>query len=185
MNPIRTALSLGALALAAACSPLGLVDMARLDPLNTPPAALGLALGVPNAVALRDGDAVLRLAFARDGEMLVDTRVPLSVRRGLPDAQVPSLPGEVLYAVTLAPAEAATVAAAQAEIRALRAAGTEGEGTLSITVVGGCRTGAALDALPVTTWLRTDPSVPYAPLTRRADALDAMRAAGVDVPPCG
>ena len=185
MNPVRTIASLGALALAAACSPLGLADAARLDPLNTPPSSLGLAVGVPDRVELRDGDAVLRIAYAAGGETLVDASVPLSVRKGLPGARVPALPGEVIYAVSLAPAEAARVAAAQAEIRALRAAGTEGEGTFSIAVAGGCRTTNALDALPVTTWLRTDPSVPYAPLTRRADALGALRAAGVTVPPCG
>ena len=88
MNPVRTIASLKALALAAACSPLGLSDAARLDPLNTPPSALGLAVGVPDAIMLRDGDAVLRIAYAAGGETLVDASVPLSVRRGLAGARV-------------------------------------------------------------------------------------------------
>lgn len=185
MNPIRTSLVASTLAFVAACSPSGLMDTARLDPLNTPPSALGLAVGVPNAIELRDRDAVLRIAFAAGGQTLVDTAVPLSVRPGVADTRVPFLPGETVYAVSLAPAEAATIAAAQAEIRALRADGVEGEGTFSIAIVGGCRTGATLDALPVTTWLRTDPSIPYAPLTPRTDVLDQLRVAGVTVPPCG
>jgi hypothetical protein len=200
VNPIRPARSLGipaipalvlalapVLALVGACGailPPGLMAASRLDPLTTPPAAIGLAVGVPDTVVLADGDATLRIALAADGEMLVDTIVPLAIRRDAAGMPTPALPGEIVYAASLAPAEAATFAAAQAEIRRLRAGGTEGEGSFSITVVGGCRTGAPLDALPVTTWLRTDPTVPFTPLTRKTDVLAKLRQTGATLPRC-
>lgn len=184
---VRTAISMCILVCVVACgtlAPQGVVNAARLDPLNTPPEDLGLAVGVPDAIVLKDGDAMIRLAFSAGGAPLVDTRVPLSVAPAPAELQNRAAAGEQIYAASLAPQNATALAAAQADIRTFRSSGTEGEGTLSIAVVGGCRRGPPLEALPVTTWLRTDPSAPFVPLTRRMDVLDELRAAGATLRPC-
>ncbi|ABG32002.1 hypothetical protein CEP88_02120 [Roseobacter denitrificans] len=183
----RSIAALFILAITSACAavtPRGVMEAARLDPLNTPPQELGLALSVPDTIVLKDGDAMVRLALSVAGEALVDARVPLSVQRAPEAILVSASQGEVIYAASLTPQNAAILAAAQAETRALRAAGTQGEGIFSIAVVGGCRTGDPLEALPVSTWLRTNPSASFVPLTRRMDVLDGLEGGGVMVPPC-
>ena len=57
-------------------SPGGMIAASRLDPVNTPPGDVALAIGVPDTVQLLDGDAVLRITFAEDGHQLVHTEVP-------------------------------------------------------------------------------------------------------------
>lgn len=178
---MKTLRTLPLVLMAAACA--SMAD--RLDPLNTLPADIALAVAVPGAVVLGDGDAELRIAFASGGELLEDTRLPLQVRAGLSDAQTPAIPGEQVYEAALSLEDAEALARAQTRIAALRAGGVDGDGTFAITVTGGCRTGAPLDALHVTTWLRTDPNVPYAPLTPRTDVLGMLHDAGRDLPPCG
>jgi hypothetical protein len=145
---------------------------------------LELAVSVPDKVVLNDGDAIIRLAFATDGKALVDARVPLSVEQAPAALQGEAVLGETVYAAFLSPENAETFAAAQAEIRALRAAGTMGEGLFSITVVGGCRRGLPLETLYVSTWLRPTPSAPFVPLTRRVDVLDDLHAVGISLRSC-
>ncbi|PWJ19075.1 hypothetical protein [Jannaschia seohaensis] len=64
-----------------AITPAGLVAASRLDPLGTPPADVALALAVPDALRLSNGDATLRPAFVveRASAPAVDVTVPLDV----------------------------------------------------------------------------------------------------------
>ncbi|GGK22967.1 hypothetical protein [Salinarimonas ramus] len=162
-------------ALLAACagiSPSGLVAAARLDPLNSDPGAITVGVGLPETIRLRDGDAILRIAFTREGadEAVVDEAVPLAVAEGASRADAPRAePGERIFLAGVAADDAARFRAAQARIRALRAQGVRGSGSLTVTVRAGCRTGEVPDTLPTRTFLRTSPDAGFATLTRSPD----------------
>ncbi|WMS45314.1 hypothetical protein RDV64_23555 (plasmid) [Acuticoccus sp. MNP-M23] len=166
---------LGILAMAACTSitPGGLVAASRLDPLNTPPGEIGVALSVPDAVRLTSADATLRIAFREDGAgstTLVEETVPLMLTRDDAGLVSGAQAGETVYIAGLSPDDADRFAQAQADIRDARARGIAGSGSLSVSITGGCFVGARPETLPTRSWLRTSPSGGFVPLTRRVDA---------------
>lgn len=157
-------------------SPGGLIAASRLDPLNTPPDRIAVAVGVPQAVRLSTGDAVLRIAFEGSGtasNMRVDEVVPLQFTEDVPGAPAASA-GETVFVARLATEDAARFAVAQKRILAMRSQGVRGSGSLSVAITGGCHTGAAPSVLPVSTWLMTDPADGFMQLTRKADMFREM-----------
>jgi hypothetical protein len=175
-----------------AVTPQGLLAAARLDPLGSDPAALTAALGVPATLRLADGDAELTFAFAADaaGGPAADgtfalVLAPATTDDGLPRPDA----GERLWTARLAPGDAARLRALQAEVRALRAAGVRGSGSLTVGLVGGCFEGARPDTLPVRTFLSTDPDGGFVALTRTTDLLaelptEARAALAAGIGPC-
>lgn len=153
-------------------TPAGLLTAARFDPLRTPPDRIVVALQVPMTVRLSDGDATIRIAFAEDDARLVDVAVPLSIRPGDGSAPSSDTTEETTYVARLEGPDAARFASAQRDILRYRALGSEGKGSLSVTVTGGCLDGPALEAFPVSTWLSPGPDAAFVRLTRRADAFD-------------
>ncbi|WP_299963838.1 hypothetical protein [uncultured Roseobacter sp.] len=173
-------------------TPASLIAARGLDPLNTPPDSIALAVAVPETVQLADGDAILRLALATEPEgdsFAVDETVPLRLSSSdddLPEAQT----GQTIYLARLGPEEAERIAEAQAQITALRAAGPTGQGSLTVAVTGGCLLGPVPASLPVSTWLQTDPGAGFVQLTRQRDmfrVLDPADAAALraGLLPCG
>ena len=161
----------------AGCSvvtPAGLSEAMRLDPLQTDPGDISVAVSVPDAVQLHDGDATLYLGFQPDDASLapLETTVPLGINRtgDLPRAP---LAGEGIYVFDIAPEDAETVSSIQKQIRDAKTAGTEGLGTLSVNVNGGCLTAEPDNGFFVSTWLRAAPSGEFVPLTRETDLLAA------------
>ena len=164
-----------------ACSsvtPRGLIAASRLDPLNSDAAKLAVAVGVPNTVRLVDGDAEFALSFVPEDTQYapVSETVSLQVRPSQDIVVEPNSTSETIYVAQFSPGDADRIAAAQARIKALKNNGIEGEGSLSIGVVGGCFTQETLTSLPVSTWLRTDPTASYVRLTRTQDMLAALPA---------
>ncbi|RVT82653.1 hypothetical protein DXV76_15545 [Rhodobacteraceae bacterium CCMM004] len=170
-----TGLLMGA-ALAAGCgavTPGGLAAVSRLDPLTVAPAGLAAAVAVPDRLRLTDGDAEMHMTVERgDGGVEVDERFDLRLSQ---PADAPAAgAGERVYVARLSPADAERFAVAQARVRALRAAGVQGSGQLSIGVTGGClERGGALTDLPVRTWL-SDGSGGFVALTGRRDLLEEL-----------
>ena len=161
----------------ASVSPAGLIAATRLDPLNTPPTEIAVAVGVPSTVRLADGDAELRMVFNGGNaasSFLIDETAPLQLRLITTGEPQPTSDGEVVYSARLAAEDARRIASAQASIRALRAQGVDGKGKLSITVAGGCLLAPTLRAMPVSTWLQTDPEDGFVRLTRRQDLFQAL-----------
>ncbi|MGP1253202.1 MAG: hypothetical protein ACTS10_02235 [Kiloniellales bacterium] len=161
-----------ALSACASVSPAGLIAASRLDPLNTPPSEIAVAIGVPGSLRLADGDAELRIAFtggSAASTVLIDETASLQLRLVSAGEPQPNSDEEVVYAAHLAAEDATRIAAAQAEIRALRARGIEGKGALGVTVVGGCLLESPLRVLPVSTWLQTDREDGFVSLTREQD----------------
>ncbi|WP_136443924.1 hypothetical protein [Pacificoceanicola onchidii] len=165
-------------------TPAGLIAVSALDPLNTPPGDVQLALSVPEAVRLAEDGATLRITFTEEDQVLIDTTAPLTITQGAPESETLRQPDETLYVGRIDTPEAEAFAAAQAEIRSLRASGSEGTGSLSISVTKGCRVGPPLQEMPVSTWIRTNPNAGFVPLTRQRDVLDELTEHGGPLPAC-
>lgn len=156
-------------------SPSGLIAAARLDPVETSPSDLSIAVSVPEVLRLHDGDASLYFGFAPDDANIagpVATTVPLSISNETgPRAPVA---GEAIYVFGFSASAAAQLSAVQDQIRSLQAKDIQGTGTLSVGIKGGCLTGALDGSLPTATWLRTSPAESFTALTRTTDILDAL-----------
>lgn len=179
MHHARFLCPIAALALTAcaAVNPAGLIAASRLDPLNTPPTDIAVAVGVPATVRLADGDVAFRMAFhaANDGSPIkLEEMVSLELSEDADGAPQPGSDGEIVYVARFAPEDAERVAALQAEIRSLKEIGVEGRGSISILVTGGCYTAKAADALFVSTWLRTGTDEEFVQLTRQTDAFEVL-----------
>lgn len=173
---IPMCLSAAMLAGCSSVSPAGLIAAARLDPLETSPGDIAVAVSVPEALQLRDGDAVLYLGFVPDDPAVaapVAATVPLSVSESMVGPRA-ALPGERVYVFGFTPATAAQLEDVQARIKTLKAEDVQGEGTLSIGVEGGCVVDDLGDALPVATWLRTGPEAKFVTLTNATNLFDLM-----------
>jgi hypothetical protein len=152
-----------------ALNPAGILAASRLDPLGTAPDRIALAIGLPQTVRLQTGDAVLRIAFTADdagASPMIEQSVPLQIRPADDTAPAPQASDQTVYLATVSRRDATRFAAAQAAIRNARARGVDGTGSLSVEVIGGCVTDPPLAALPVSTWIRTEPDAPFVALTR-------------------
>lgn len=162
----------------AACgqvSPAGLIQAARLDPLETPPSDIFVAVAVPQSIEIRSGDAALYLGFQPEQGARVDATVPLSRSETVIPPR-PARADQSVFVFGFAPDDAAVLAQTQAQIKTLKAAGVDGAGTLSILISGGCYTGALDDVLVASTWLKTSPDAAFTQLTRAANLYDLLDA---------
>ncbi|WP_224826124.1 hypothetical protein [Cognatishimia sp. MH4019] len=169
---------MGALILSACASlnPAGMIAASSLDPVNTPPSQIQVAVGVPDTVSLADGDAVFRIAFGYAQARVVDESVPLQLRPSADGQPAPNAGDEVIYLAQFSDEDAARVAAAQAKIRALKEQGSDGTGSLSVSITGGCLLEPELETLPLSTWLRTNPDGAFVQLTERVDVFEVLNA---------
>jgi hypothetical protein len=101
---------------------------------------------------------------------------PLRLSAASPDGPRPSAPDEAVYVARIAPEDTVRIAAVQREIRDLRSRGKDGDGSLTIRVVGGCFVGTPPETIAVSTWLRTDPSDDFVQLTRRQNIAQVVGA---------
>ncbi|MEL7256059.1 MAG: hypothetical protein AAGL23_17945 [Pseudomonadota bacterium] len=168
-----TLLILLSLIACASVTPAGLIAASRLDPLDSDARKIAVALGVPDRLQLSDGDAQFQISYLSDGDSIVET-VPLQVRPASAQGPAAADPRQIVYLADFSPENAARISSAQSRIKALKAAGVDGEGSISISVTGGCVAGDPLMELPVTTWLRTDPDRDFVRLTRTQDMLQTL-----------
>ena len=156
-------------------SPSGLIAAAQLDPLETDPRDISIAVGVPEALRLADGDAQLFLGFAPDGTNTpppVGTTVPLMV--STETESLTPIAGQAIYVFGFGASEAAQLSVVQDRIRALKEQDVTGTGTLNVGITGGCLTGTLTDGLPVATWIQTSSDGAFASLTRPTDFLGTL-----------
>ncbi|MEM6466987.1 MAG: hypothetical protein AAF679_10850 [Pseudomonadota bacterium] len=154
-------------------TPAGLIAASKLDPLNSDASDIAVAVSVPTTMRLKDGDAQFHLSFVTENTTISET-VPLQLEPGLPSDISQSDSDQALYVASFTPQDAAKISATQARIKALKAAGQDGDGTLSVAVTGGCLTKTPMDAIPVSTWLRTDPQNSFVRLTKERDVLSTL-----------
>ncbi|MEN0001337.1 MAG: hypothetical protein AAF940_10665 [Pseudomonadota bacterium] len=158
-------------------NPAGLVAASRLDPLNTAPSQIAVAVGVPSALRLDDGDAEIRMAFRGGTDaapVFLEEAAPLQLSQSTGNGPVPNAAGERVYIARIAEEDADAIAQLQSEIRAYRASGRRGQGSLTIGLVGGCYEEALPGAIKVSTWLQTDPDNRFVPLTNRSDVARSL-----------
>ncbi|MEO1796946.1 MAG: hypothetical protein AAFR53_08025 [Pseudomonadota bacterium] len=166
----------------AAINPAGLMAARDLDPLGAAPGDIAVAVGVPRALQLRNGDATFRLSFTVDdgdlddgglGAPLEET-VALELSPSAGSGITANASDEEVYLARIPAADAPAIAKLQGDIRALRAQGVEGSGALSVAIVGGCFVGAVPESIAVSTWLQTDPADGFVVLNKRQDLSQAL-----------
>lgn len=122
----------------AACtsvSPVGMMRLSQVDPLALDPAALSVAIDLPSALHLRDGDATLRLAV----EGRLDETFVLDVD-GVPEhAVAPAAAGRHVVLAGIGAEDHERFASSQATARAVRASRGRAKGSMTVSVTGGCR----------------------------------------------
>ncbi|MEM7733085.1 MAG: hypothetical protein AAF280_09915 [Pseudomonadota bacterium] len=161
-----------------ACSsvtPAGLIAASRLDPLDSDANQIAIAVGVPNGLQLSDGDAQFQISFQSAAQAIVQT-VPLRIRYATSTGPAPDDESQTVYVADFSPENAAIITSAQSRIKALKAAGVDGKGSISISVVGGCVASKPPPELPVSTWLRTKPDRAFVRLTRLRNMLHHLPA---------
>jgi hypothetical protein len=168
---------LGLVASLCACAsvnPMAMAKLAALDPLSADAAQISAAARLPDSLKLRNGDLVLRIKIdSKDSGMRLDERFLLDVRDGKPgDAgTISTLPGERLQLAKVAEADLPRLSAVQAKAKAHKAkAQHKGEGSLSISIEGGCKTAEpSTGALPISIYLSTEVESGYYPVISNMD----------------
>lgn len=187
----RTLLAGAVLGFLAGCTSMpltSLVKLARTDFTTVDPAALRVALKLPDGVRPRPDGVRLRLTGTVDGAK--DTQELVLADLADPGELV-SLRGEVskgtaVYAFRLKPADVPRLVAWRADMLARKARGGHGSLTLGVAA-DGCRTGPMPDVVLLTTYLRTEPGGDFFPLARDIDLRKVLPGEDLatKIPPCG
>ena len=118
--------------------------LAAFDPMAADPAAIAVAVSLPEVLSLEDGDVVMRVrmnASAAGPEM--DETFELEVAEG--DATQAGLPqpgrGRHVQIVRIAEQDFARLTVLQQAARVRRGSGARGGGSLQVAIHGGCRSG--------------------------------------------
>ncbi|MEM7566853.1 MAG: hypothetical protein AAF321_06425, partial [Pseudomonadota bacterium] len=158
--------------------------------LESDPAAMRFALRVPEGLRVRDGDASVFLGHAEASGFAIDGRWTVRRLEGRrpTDAALGPITGTDLGLFALSVADAADMRRVQSAIIARRAAGHDGEGTLSVAMTG-CRAGP-LPQGPIlaSAYLSTGPGRRFVPLFVDLDLTETFGdepGSLSEAPPCG
>ena len=164
--------------------PSSLVKLSRLSPLEADPAAIRLAVQLPDTLIVRDGDVRLRISFdgSTDTARIVEEYAAIVATDPQATPGITRRQGDGMQVVVaaLSDDDAQSLAQVQQRIRLWRAAGIDGKGQLSISA-SACADGAQPEGpLYLTSWMQTDPGEPFFMLSRRVDLRELT--ARVDAP---
>jgi hypothetical protein len=193
---VRLCLSAGALAFAAALAACGHVPLSMMyhlrnfGPRTADPAALRVAVRIPNALQLQPGDVNLAVAYWREGED-ANKREEKFLLEELP-AEVAYLtaeqrPGTHLHAFRIAPADVPRMRALQTGISAGQRRGRN-HGTLGIGADTCHRGGWPDGPMYMTTFIKADEAQGFLTLLENVDLRTAVpKGKTLDefLPPCG
>ena len=179
--PVRLRLTTLLLAVSAlsACvaSPASMVGLSRLSPLETNPADLRVAVRSTSEFDIRDGDLRMFFGFERnDGGTGVAERFNLDIDRTVGAA--PGIPPidpaqERIWITGLTPEDALRFRDAQARIKALRASGIDGTGTLSVQATGCTERDPRQVTISLTAYLQLAPDERFSRVLK-VDDLNAL-----------
>jgi hypothetical protein len=174
-----------AASLLSGCMSTPVSSMAKLyslSPLDAAPHDIRFAVRTPHYLRVRDGDIAVTLAFdtGDTSSSFVEVYKPLideNARAGQ-GITIGTHDGTRLTIARFSNKDAVSMRKAQNRIKALRASGVKGKGSLSV-VAAGCY----ISELPqgpvfVSTWLRTSPTEDYTMLTRNTDLRAVFSKAG-------
>ncbi|MEL6922097.1 MAG: hypothetical protein AAFO77_13990, partial [Pseudomonadota bacterium] len=164
--------------------PSSLMKLSRLSPLEANPANIRLAVETPSALLVRDGDVRLRITYeASDARRsFVEEYAAMIAAVDRPARGIrPSAGGETrTFIAALTPEDARSMAAAQARVRALRANGDTGKGSITVNALGCALQPFAAGPVRVSTWMQTAPDDDFFVVSRNVDLRKAARQAGRD-----
>jgi hypothetical protein len=186
----RAALAATALALLAGCASMpvtSMVRLARTDFSTVDPGALRVAVKLPQGIFPRRDRVRLVLTATIDGVaqkqefVLADLADPGELARLRGD--VPA--GFTIHGFRLAPPDLPRLSTFRADLLARKKAGAHGSMSLAVAA-DACRAGALPDAVPLTTYLRTEQGGDFFPLVRDVDLRKAIPAKDGEelLPPC-
>ena len=171
-----TLASIASLLSACVASPGTLARLSQLSPLDTNPSDLRIAVRTPVGFELGENDLRMLFAYARhDGAPGVEERFSLDIGDPVgaaPGVGVIDVTRERLVVSALGAADAARFREAQTRIKALKAAGIDGTGTLAVEATGCIATGPLERPIPLSAYLQMSPGDAY----RRVLSLDDLNA---------
>ncbi|UUP17485.1 hypothetical protein [Nitratireductor thuwali] len=145
------------------------LELSRFDPFAADPAAVSAAIVLDRALHLRRGDIVMRVSLdSREPGLSFDETFVLALN-GHSAGQLPGLavaPNQHVQIAAIAKEDHARFQRVQQKARlAQEQRVSAGEGSLSITISGACRTGPIGHAATARAYLRTAATSRYVPLT--------------------
>lgn len=187
---------LGFLLLATGCSHIPITSLPRLmrlDPMTMDLTALRAAVRAPDALRPEPGGAVLTMSFWLAGAEAQKTTVPALLEEES-DARVRAAlkeeekPGFRITVFRLSEEGRRQLEAARAQVEALKGAQAgRARGTLTVAVKGCAATPLAQGPVLLSTYLRTEPSGAFIPLTVDLDLKSLAAEAGASaaaIEPC-
>ena len=196
--PCRTAAFLPAILVSLALSgcaglgtpPASALKLARMNPMEADPGAIRFAVATPAFLRLREGDVTVTVRYDTGDPKtsFLEQYKPIITDE---TASAPGLPAQAgegrLVVARFDQADSEAFRAVQARVKAFKAAGGEGKGSLTVGATG-CRT-APVPAGPIrmSAWLRAEADEPYFALMRDVDMRKTLEKAGADaglIPPC-
>lgn len=187
---VRGLLACVGVAALAACTAMPLTSMVRLartDFTAVDPAALRVALKLPEEVRPRPHGVRLRLTSTVDGAKETQEFVlanladagELVTLRGAASA------GTAVYGFRLDSADVPRLVALRSDMLARKSRGGHGALTLGVSA-DGCRTGPLPGTILLTTYLRTEPGGDFFPLARDVDLRKVIPSEDLaaKIPPC-
>lgn len=133
---------------------------------------LAFAVAVPDGFRLENGDATLEVQYAVGSTTLHET-ISLSISRSETFASAVDTTGDV-YVGSLGAAAKQQFEQFQQAVARNEASGVDGNGGLSVSVTGGCFSGAPLNELPISTWVQMDASQGYVEVIQDQDLFSML-----------
>ncbi|MEO0542175.1 MAG: hypothetical protein AAFY99_00030 [Pseudomonadota bacterium] len=153
--------------------PRSLIKLANWSPMDSDPRDIRVAVQTPEYISIRDGDIRMRLVYEA-GDVQNSLVEEYIVMVNPVDRKVLGLPAPMeeksrTLIGELNPEDAASLLAAQRQIRDLRDAGDSGKGSLTV-IASGCATKDLPEGpVLVTIWLQTNPSETFFIVARNND----------------
>ncbi|MCR4268135.1 hypothetical protein [Nitratireductor sp. ZSWI3] len=170
--------------------PRSMLELSNFDPFRADPRGIAVAVKTDRHLHLVTGDVRLRVAFASpDAARRFDESFILAVSKGRTDSGFPDklATSEHLITARIADADIARYEAVQKRARAVSGADRpDEEGTLAVSMEGGCRTGPVDErAVTLRTYLRARADGAYFPLTGTMSLEKTFGSKSVaGIPPC-
>lgn len=136
------------------------------------PAELAFAIAVPDAFQLAAGDANFTVEYRTNAASLEESFDLTLAQTTLINGQ--NSPDRPVYVGRLSTSDQQRLREMQSAIAQAESAGQHGDGSASLSVTGGCFTGAAPTEIPISTWIRTDLDEGYMEVIREQDLLSML-----------
>ena len=165
-----------------------MVAAAQLDPLETNPSDIRLAIIAPPHLRIADGDIALIMGFdGGEPDLKFEERYLADIARnrsGASGISTGDLAKGALSLLSLRDEDAASMRSLQARIKAIRATGIRGRGYIGFSAMGCSTQPVGGRPLPISVYFQPKPEADFTPLTRDADLIAMLRKTDDVLPRC-